>query len=324
MCKKLTTKQVITKCQKNHPNFDYSNTIYIKSSIPISVTCKIHNYTFFVLYHNFIKYKNGCCPKCSSTNKRYTKQEIIEICNKVHQFKYDYSLIPENPKMTIKYKIICKLHGIFKQTLNKHKSNRGCPYCANENNISRFKKLGKENLWSNEKFIEKSKKIHNNFYSYEHTDYKEMRKLIIINCPIHGKFKQKAKDHITGSGCPICNFSKGELKIKYYINNHNIKLVLQKKFENCFGKNNIKLPFDFYLPDYNTCIEYDGPQHYKPVCFGGISLERANLNFQRTKTNDKIKNEYCLQNNIRLLRIPHWEFKNIDSILEKEIILVKK
>ena len=70
------------------------------------------------------------------------------------------------------------------------------------------------------------------------------------------------------------------------------------------------LPFDFYLHDYNVCIEYDGIQHFKPIeYFGG---EEA---FQKRQLNDKIKTEYCIDNHITLIRLPYTlsedEIKNI-------------
>lgn len=72
--------------------------------------------------------------------------------------------------------------------------------------------------------------------------------------------------------------------------------------------------YDFYLPQYNLFIEYDGQQHYKPVRFFGND-EDAKYVYERTKEHDEIKNRYCKENNINLLRIPYWETKNIETII---------
>lgn len=72
--------------------------------------------------------------------------------------------------------------------------------------------------------------------------------------------------------------------------------------------------FDFYLPDYNLFIEYDGQQHYQPVRFFGTDKDAQQV-FERTQANDKIKNRYCEENNINLLRIPYWEQNNIETII---------
>jgi len=111
------------------------------------------------------------------------------------------------------------------------------------------------------------------------------------------------------SGCPLCNFSKGETKIYYYLNNSNLKYYAQYRFKDCRYK--IPLPFDFYLPDYNICIEYHGVQHYEPVKhFGGIK------EFQLRQKLDEIKCNYCEDKNIKLLKIPYWDFDNIEQILD--------
>ena len=92
----------------------------------------------------------------------------------------------------------------------------------------------------------------------------------------------------------------------------NIKYIKENTFIEC--RNKLPLPFDFYLPDYNTIIEFDGIQHYKAVkCFGGEKR------FKETKKHDKIKNNYCEKNNIKMVRIKYDE--DIESVLRKLEIL---
>lgn len=76
--------------------------------------------------------------------------------------------------------------------------------------------------------------------------------------------------------------------------------------------------YDFYLPQYNLFIEYDGRQHYEPVRFYGDD-EDAEYVFKRTQKHDKIKNRYCEENNINLLRIPYWETENIETIISNHL-----
>lgn len=103
-----------------------------------------------------------------------------------------------------------------------------------------------------------------------------------------------------------CIKSKTEKYIKDFFDKHNIVYQQQKRFIGC--KNIRSLPFDFYLPEYNLAIEYDGELHYMDV----------KLFHEKTKTikiRDKIKTDYCEENDILLLRIPYWEKENIESIL---------
>lgn len=76
--------------------------------------------------------------------------------------------------------------------------------------------------------------------------------------------------------------------------------------------------FDFYLPDYNLCIEYDGVQHFEPKSFNG-DQSAAEENLRALQERDAIKDAYCRNNNIHLLRIPYWEAKNIETIISNHL-----
>ena len=82
----------------------------------------------------------------------------------------------------------------------------------------------------------------------------------------------------------------------------------QKTFDGCKYKR--KLPFDFYLPEHNTLIEYDGKQHFKIIeYFDGRSW------FMKRNHRDKLKNKYCIDNNIKLIRIPYTDYNDVENIL---------
>lgn len=111
--------------------------------------------------------------------------------------------------------------------------------------------------------------------------------------------------------CSTCSKKKtrGERTIENYFVASDIKYEYQKKFVDC--KDRRSLPFDFYLPSRNICVEFDGRQHFEPV-FGQDS-------FEKTQLHDQIKNDYCEHNDIKLIRIPYWEGHNIEKILTKEL-----
>lgn len=117
-------------------------------------------------------------------------------------------------------------------------------------------------------------------------------------------------------GC-LHHRSKGELQIKDYLEKNLVLFEEQKMFNDCMNpKTKAKLRFDFFLPDYNCCIEFDGEQHFRPVNF--FDGEKG---FIERQYRDNIKTQYCKNNNIKLIRIPYTEFKNIEEILTKELIL---
>ena len=106
--------------------------------------------------------------------------------------------------------------------------------------------------------------------------------------------------------------SKGEYRILQFLEKQNIKYELQKRYKDCKDKK--QLPFDFYLPDYNYCIEFDGYQHYHKAKYD------TDLSFELRKRHDKIKTEYCKSNGIKLIRIPYYEYNKIDEKLKCELM----
>ena len=151
-------------------------------------------------------------------------------------------------------------------------------------------------------------------------NYLNNKSKIKILCYIHGEFEQKPYHHLNGVGCPYCRESKGEKEVEKYLKINNIKYIRQYTFDNCRDKR--KLPFDFYLPDFNICVEFDGALHFISVqYFGGFDK------LVDTQKKDKIKTDYCKNNNIKLLRIKYDEnisdkmitLKLINKILDKEL-----
>jgi very-short-patch-repair endonuclease len=108
-----------------------------------------------------------------------------------------------------------------------------------------------------------------------------------------------------------CKESDGEQCIRKFLETNYIEFIQEKRFEDC--RDNKPLPFDFYLPQYNLIIEFDGQLHYEPR-FGMEQLIQ-------TQKHDKIKNQYCKDNNINLLRIPYLDGHNIEEIISKQLNL---
>ena len=213
----------------------------------------------------------------------------------VHGDKYDYSLVDYKNEKT-KVKVICPTHGEFEVKAGNHLRGDKCSSCT------------KNKKSTKEEFIEKAMNVHGDKYDYSLVDYKNNSEKIEIICPIHNKFKQVPNNHLNGNGCPLCKESKGERKIRIFLKENNINFIPQHKFNDC--KNILSLPFDFYLPEHNICIEYNGRQHYEPIkLWGGIN------NLTEIKKRDKIKMQYCKNNNIPLIIIKY-NNKNINKLLK--------
>lgn len=224
--------------------------------------------------------------------KKLTTNDFNIKAKSIHNDKYNYSLV-EYINSKEKVKIICPIHGMFEQTPNKHLQNKGCSECGF---IQRCLKAT-----SNTKmFISKAIIKHGYKYDYSKVIYIGKEDKVDVICEKHGVFKQTPHNHLAGHGCPICCESKGEKEIKNILIKYNVKFNPQHRFNNC--RNILPLPFDFYLPDLNICIEYQGIQHFKPrTKFGGV------IEYDKTLMRDNIKSEYCKENNINLFYITYKE-----------------
>lgn len=290
----------IKKAKLIHGNmYDYTNVDYIDNLTKVDITCKKHG-SFFQTPRDHLN-KCGCpiCGRLNSNNKRRCENWKLDFI-KTHGDRYDYSKVKyKNAKDEVE--IICKEHGSFYQKPTYHKIGCGCPVCGllknRRNNID---------------FIDDFKKKHGDKYDYSKVDYKHCNAKIDIVCKKHGIFKQTPSSHISGSGCPICKISKGEERIMNYLIKKSINFSRQHLFDGCLLKN--KLPFDFFLPDKNICIEYDGIQHFEPIDhFGGIKR----LEIQKMK--DYIKTKWCEENNIKLIRISYNDYDKIEDIISNYI-----
>lgn len=309
-----TNDEYINKAKlKHHNKYDYSLTKYAGSGNKIIVICPKH--TKFEIKANAHLSGQGC-RECQYSGKhktgRKTLEKFIEDAIYVHNNKYDYSKsIYVSSKHYIE--IHCPDHGLFLQKPNAHLRGKGCLQCGN---IKLRKTL--------EEFIDEANIVHDFKYDYSKSVYVTGNIKLIIKCPVegHGEFEQLPFNHLNGTGCPICRSSKGELAVRKVLKRNNYIFKQQQRFDEC--KLTYPLPFDFYLPQYNLLIEYDGLQHFEPYSFGSDKSEETKLkNFENIQIRDAIKNKFCEDNNIRLLRIPYWDFKNVETILTNYITSIR-
>ena len=272
--------------EKIHNNkYDYSLVNYVNNHTNVNIICSIHG---IFSQQPQVHMNGGNCPNCMNDKKSklfaMDKNEFIRLSNIIHNNKYDYNLV-EYINQNKKVKITCPIHGIFEQAPKSHYNNKsGCPFCGGSYKSNTIE------------FIEKAKKLHSDTYLYNKVDYKTSIDKIIITCPKHSDFLITPNNHLLGKGCPICKMSYGERKIKNFLDSNNIEYIRQKMFSDCkFIK---PLKFDFYLPKYNTLIEFDGEQHFTKYRF-----EKDNSQLKLRQQKDKIKNEYSISNNIKLIRI---------------------
>lgn len=300
MGRKYLLHEVIEKAKKLHENkYDYSLVEYKNMVIPVRIICEKHG-IFYQNLGNHIHKKSGC-PKCASekSSRRFTKDEFIQKAKEIHKDEYNYSLVEYKNNRT-KVKIICEKHGVFLQSPSNHMRGSKCPLCVGGRKLTK------------KEFIQKARDIHGNKYDYSFVNYLGIDNKVDIVCSIHGMFKQSPHKHINRkSGCPYCNESHGEREIALFLTDGNVEFQRQKRWNECRDVH--PMPFDFYIPEFNLAIEYDGEHHFMVKENWGGEEE-----FIRVKKRDKIKTEFCRQKGIKLLRISYKQ--NIRELLESMLI----
>lgn len=241
----------------------------------------------------------------NSQSRRLTNEQFLE---KMKIIKPDFEVLEKYILHQVKIKFRHKVCGtIFSATPNNmlHKNYGGCPVCGQENRTKT------KRLKSNINFDIIDKKVHevyNDKYLFirEKSEYiNNKKKTIILKCSeCLEEFSISYVNLCKGRGCPFCDKyhradSKGVKEIIRVLNEENITFVREWKDENC--KNVRTLPFDFKIDKKDgsfILIEYDGEQHE----FG---FNRNSESLKNIQQRDEIKNKFCQENNISLLRITY-------------------
>jgi len=221
---------------------------------------------------------------------KLTTEQFVSKVSRIHptlDFSHDTYVATLKP-----FKTICKVcNHVWYPMPHDLVTKRGCPVC-------RHTKCSQTLIYRKSLiFLQRVQSIHTDldFSQGIYTGVNNQFKTICKVCK--HIWQPRARSLLDKKGCPKCKSSKGELAIEQFLKEHNINYETQKRFRNCRGKKN-PLPFDFYLPDHNICIEFDGRQHTDTKSkYYSINLIH----------NDQIKNKYCIDNNIKLIRISYKE-----------------
>jgi hypothetical protein len=263
--------------------------------------------------------KGQICGECLKLKNR--KVSVANELNKMlkrHNNKFEYiNYIDLVDEITVK----CIEHNhTFKILKSSHVQNKygGCGYC-----ISQYKDF---RMKEQDEVIKNFRNVHEDRYRYDNVDYRGRSIKVSITCLKHGDFMQTPSSHLNGSGCPNCKSSSGEKMIQGILKKMGISYVTEKRFFGCSSElGNKLLPFDIYVPEFHTCIEFDGYHHFFPIeAWGGEN------SLIKVQNRDRYKNEYCEKNEIDLIRIPYTMSKlDIVDLLNKKfnkniVINIKK
>ena len=160
-------------------------------------------------------------------------------------------------------------------------------------------------------------------YALEHgavlllTEYVAAREPLQFQCSCGRKFKRSWNDFYSSHSyrCPRCTkyISNGSLELERQLIELGLFYEREKRFPDCVYKR--PLPFDFYIPEHNMCIEFDGEQHFRPVAFG-----KTESDFEELKKRDAIKDRYCEDHGITLVRVPYYALNFADILISSKLI----
>lgn len=303
---KKTKEDFINEARKIHGDkYDYSKVEYKGNKEKVCIICPEHG-EFWVSPINHASKHNHCgCPICGGKFKR-TTEWFINKAKEIHGNKYDYSKV-EYKKNNIKVCIICPEHGEFWQTPNDHLNYRGCPKCGKEHLKKLFSK-------TKEQFILGAKKIHGDTYDYSKVEYINAKTKVCIICNEHGEFFVTPDGHLQGRGCPVCGQIHTSVDILAEMLKKNGIIFEREKMFPWLKMQRL----DFYLPDYNIAIEYQGEQHFKPVKYFG-----GEKRFIDRKERDNRKKKLCEQNGVDIIYVSFYK-RAPDDIIKTEENLINK
>lgn len=279
---------------------------YARESIPV-----IHNkcgHIYEVRPDNFLGKNKRRCPKCAVKQK---PQSIpfsqVEFENRIREHVGDdYTVLGEYRGQNVPVLIRHNVCGNeYEVTYKNFRRGRRCKSCADDLRRKPLEVFKKEVFELGEgKYELVGEYVSNN----TKTDFKH------IECG--SVFSSLPSNFIAGNRCPNCKSSKGEDRVRKYLETNEYKYWTQVIFDDLCDVHPLR--FDFSVKMHNSnkkvMVEYDGEHHYIPVKHWGGEEELKN-----TQRRDKMKNEYCIKNDIPLIRIPYWEFNNIEKILEEKL-----
>jgi len=298
--KKLTHLQYIDRLHTKHDNNIEILSDYVNSSNKIHARCNICQHEWYVNPRSLI---NGHgCPECGKLVAKNTVKWNIttdDFINKLNKYTSSVEVLSEYLSAIKPIQVKCKICD-YKWSSSPYRLLKGehCYTCGHKNKGLKHRK-------SHEWYVSKIDEYHSGTIEIIDT-YQTGKHDITFRCNICDEIQSKMARRLLSRGCKYCCLSKGEKKIKRLLKSNGIKFEPQYSFADL---NNGRLKFDFAIFDNSKLshlIEYDGEQHFRPVSYFG-----GQPRYDIQVINDTLKNEYCRDNDIKLIRIPYMKYASL-------------
>lgn len=277
---------------------------YLGNKIKLNVK-HICGYEYTIRPNNFISGQR--CPKCLGLLKKDTSTFKNEVFN---MYGDEYEVLGEYKNSNTKISIKHSCGNIYDVLPHRFLAGDKCLDCYGNKK------------YTLQSFKEKVKELHGNNFKVL-GEYKNNKSPIELKHSCGHVYSTRPDNFLRGHGCPVCNksSSKGEISLESNLKKRNINYIHGYKFEDLKYKRTLEFDFAVFDDDDNIklLIEFDGIQHFESTFYS------KNLN--EVQYRDKLKDEYCIENNLKLLRIPYTQIKEIPKIIkniEKSSTTIRK
>ncbi len=306
-----TEEDVINQMRIRLRNVDYSSIIFPKSTFNFEtkyylgalaeIKYKLNGGLVYYKIRVSTLFGKAGEGKCINS-KKFTKNDVIKKFEEIDIYNnFDFKTIEFN-EITDKFNTTKKFK-VFDNTAKKF-------IFRSLLDIKMFyKRTPKKSLRLNNrtryKYLDKSDTTKNG-----HVD---------VICPVHGLFSQWSHNHFyRGDCCPLCNASVGEIKMYQYFIDNNIKFIYKFKAHKAMDVDYLR--FDFFLPDLNIYIQFNGEHHYETVKWSNsLTDEELDERLFQEMYHDELKFEYCEKNNYDYIVLHYSQRNEVEKYLEKGI-----
>ena len=269
--------------------------------------CRVCNYEWFDTPSHILHDKRGC-HRCNKKIRKTHEEFVEEVNQKFEKIEVLSKFTGVDNPIILR----CKYHD-YQWTTTPYslmKGNLGCKFCVNEFLSNKF-------LYTKDDFCKKVNELTDGEYGVIGDYINSKTPILLYHTKCKHTFKMRPSNFLIYRSCPHCiTPTKGEQKIIDYLTLYDINYEFQKYYDNLVGINNGLLSYDFYLPEFNLLIEYQGEFH------DGKQNAYVAQNIDRQQEHDRRKRQYAKDQNIKLLEIWYWDFENIEKILAKELGLL--
>ncbi len=304
------TLSFINQATKLYENkFDYSESKFTRSDVPVKIKCNICGKYFWQTPHNHLQGQG--CPRCNkiSNRKSITIKEDEFISRSEEKWPGKISYLGKYNGYTNPMKLKCNICGHeFERTPKIYLiCVHHCPECAKQSMISLLRS-------NKDEFIEKAYKVH----GYKRYDYSQFiyidnkTKGLIIDPQTGDKFWKTPNEHLSGGGNPYLenSMSLGEQRVYSWLKENNIEFSSEEiEIDVRNDGHRVRIDFEVSFNNKIYWIEYNGKQHYQfdkgYMCYINMTEEEGYSKFLEQVDRDTMVRDYCKNKSIELIEISY-------------------